>query len=354
MLQPSSSAVTSGSRDKTIDVLRFIGLSMIILGHTRVPGVLQQFRCFDVPLMVVVSGLSFAKSTSKQGYLSYIWKRIKRLVFPVWIFLSFYFMADWLFQFAPSELNRATIISSYTFLYGIGYVWIIRVFLLVAITSPLIRYLCDRIESNKTYLLVLLLSWCGYEAFLYFTAQYTENQVWGVMSLFVYYAIAYSLIMSFGVKLRKLTSFEVWFICLLSLTAFVIAGCLLYVKAGKVVPTLRYKYPPSVYYVSYAMAAICFLWVISDKIVKAVEAIPGVEPVIMFMARNSIWVYLWHIIAVKLMSDKTSGFFAADYLIIYGTGAILTWCQVNILYRLVLPGIENPRLKENLKTVLTG
>ena len=121
---------------------------------------------------------------------------------------------------------------------------------------------------------MLLLFWAVYEAFVYITAQYTDNPVWGVMSLFVYYAIGYSIIMGFGARLKKLTTFEVWFICLMSLAMFVIIGCLLYIHTGKIVPTLRYKYPPLIYYVSYAMAAICFLWIISGRVLKRSKNVP--------------------------------------------------------------------------------
>lgn len=46
-------------RDLHIDFLRFIGISLIILAHVEAPSGITQFRCFDVPLMVFVSGLSF-------------------------------------------------------------------------------------------------------------------------------------------------------------------------------------------------------------------------------------------------------------------------------------------------------
>lgn len=42
-------------RNNCIDLLRFWGLSLIILAHVNPPGILFHIRCFDVPLMLFVS-----------------------------------------------------------------------------------------------------------------------------------------------------------------------------------------------------------------------------------------------------------------------------------------------------------
>lgn len=49
-------------RDDTVDVLRFIGLAMIILAHVDSPSVLFQLRNFDVPLIVLISSMLFGLS----------------------------------------------------------------------------------------------------------------------------------------------------------------------------------------------------------------------------------------------------------------------------------------------------
>lgn len=86
------------TRDNRIDLLRFIGLAMIILAHVSPPDIVFQGRNFDVPLMVIVAGLSFQVSYRYESYISYLWKRIKRLLFPVWLFLSivFSYSCDWI------------------------------------------------------------------------------------------------------------------------------------------------------------------------------------------------------------------------------------------------------------------
>ncbi len=139
-------------RDRRVDILRFIGLAMIILAHVSPPPLLFQLRNFDVPLMVLLSAISYGLSyKATETYPMYFWKRIKRLVFPVWLFLTFYFIFLMVVDPAHKDLNPERMITSYTLTGGIGYVWIIRVFLLVALTSPLIHILHKAVKSDRYY-----------------------------------------------------------------------------------------------------------------------------------------------------------------------------------------------------------
>lgn len=85
-------AETLKKRNPSIDLMRFIGLTMIILAHiglSRSSSLLFQLRSFDVPLMVFTYGLAFS-GRSTGPYFSFISKRTLRLVLPVYIFVSLY------------------------------------------------------------------------------------------------------------------------------------------------------------------------------------------------------------------------------------------------------------------------
>lgn len=132
------------TRDGSIDVLRSIGLLCIVLAHVVPPNWLFQIRNFDVPLMVFISGYLYAgRANQIQSFtslLDYLGKRFVRLVVPVWIFLSLFYLIQYCF---PSvfpinyTLFPDVMRSSYLLLEGFGYVWIIRVFLMMAILGPL-------------------------------------------------------------------------------------------------------------------------------------------------------------------------------------------------------------------------
>ena len=127
------------NRDLSIDLLRFLGLTMIVLVHVNPPFWLTQFRSFDVPMMVFVSGLTVARK-EVSSYVGYIVKRTKRLVIPVWTFLAFYLLGFYYLQFwiLPDQyLTGRMILRSFLLLdQSIGYVWIIRVFLLIMLLPP--------------------------------------------------------------------------------------------------------------------------------------------------------------------------------------------------------------------------
>lgn len=68
-------------RDESIDLLRFVGLSLIILAHVSPPEVLFNLRCFDVPLMLFVSGLTYAGRSVDTGW-RFLVHRFMRLIIP--------------------------------------------------------------------------------------------------------------------------------------------------------------------------------------------------------------------------------------------------------------------------------
>lgn len=123
-----------------IDILKCIGLLLIILAHIDVSNdTVLEFRSFDVVLMVFLSGLLAVLSYQKErNDMQYIIKRIKRLLVPTYIFLTVYFLCDYFVGrlFSMPLYNFHTVWTSYLLLDGIGYVWVIGVYLLCAIVTP--------------------------------------------------------------------------------------------------------------------------------------------------------------------------------------------------------------------------
>lgn len=52
-----------------IDFLKTLGLLLLILAHVDAPAFILQLRCFDVPLMVILSGI-----LAKDSYKRYLAK----------------------------------------------------------------------------------------------------------------------------------------------------------------------------------------------------------------------------------------------------------------------------------------
>ncbi len=84
-------------RNVGIDVLKVLGILLIMLAHVKPPGIIFQARNFDVVLLVIVSGMLFNNSYKRsKRYFQYIIKRFIRLVIPVWIFLTIFFLGNYI------------------------------------------------------------------------------------------------------------------------------------------------------------------------------------------------------------------------------------------------------------------
>jgi len=337
-------------RDYRIDLLRFIGLSMIMLAHVDPPNIIFQLRNFDVPLMVLISGMSFGLTYKNERYLEYVWRRVKRLVLPVWIFLAAYFFALFVFKPQASDLETSIIFSSFLFMKGFGYVWIIRVFLLVALVAPFIYKVNKEVKSDGIYFLSLLMIMVAYEVCLFLSASAIVSGLGEYFSLVVYYLIPYSILFAFGLRLLTISlATQIRFI-IFSALIFTGLVCFLWVKTGHFVVTQEYKYPPSLYYLSYALTISMVLWVTSSKILKGLEKCIYLKSVILFIASNSIWIYLWHIPLIKIININ----FAIKYTIVFFIAVLITYIQVLIVTKLIIPKITKVKFKKNIKILFTG
>jgi hypothetical protein len=319
---------------------------MIILAHVSPPGIIFQLRNFDVPLMLIVSGMSFGFAFKEEPYSQYVWKRIKRLVFPVWIFLSAYFV----FFSTPESNDYEVVLNSYLLLGGIGYVWIIRVFLLVALIAPFIYHFHKRTDSDSVYLYTLLILFIIYEICRHFTAPYISTEFDRIVSLIILYVIPYSLLFALGLRMPTLTEKSIKVILISFFLCFaLLVGAHSY-TSGKFIPTQQFKYPPTIYYFSYAISVSVFLWLSSHKIWGILQKNKMMTNFVLFMARNSIWIYLWHIPLIKFIHFN----YLLKYLTVIPISLAITYSQAWIVNNIFLKNISHDRTKKNIKMIFTG
>lgn len=130
-----------------LDFLKALGLLCILLAHVNPPQFVFQLRNFDVPMMVILSGIltrtSHKHSASKIVPHRYMIKRFNRLVLPTWIFLVIYFAYLYAFQVLPtgSRILRSFLLADMS----IGYVWIVSVYMVCAILTPFVMH----VDLNK-------------------------------------------------------------------------------------------------------------------------------------------------------------------------------------------------------------
>jgi fucose 4-O-acetylase-like acetyltransferase len=194
-------------RDIRFDILRAIGLLCVILAHVSPPAILDQMRNFDVPLMVIVSSAVYglSKSAKNRNYMSYLKDRFIRLVVPTWIFLLFFFLLAYLFSKLINKtfpFSVEIIITSFSLDSGIGYVWIIKVFLLTALVMPLLMNLYKATNSTTAYLIIICMFYVFYELFYYIYSHFGISS--SILNNYFLYLLPYGCVAGFGLVLPQI------------------------------------------------------------------------------------------------------------------------------------------------------
>ena len=282
-------------RDHRIDNLRCIGTLLVILAHMSLPQIILNLRTFDVILLVMVSYITFRFKSSSNDipYSKYILKRIKRLVVPAYVMLSIFFILSELLSFFIQHTHAfdiKTIISSFLFLEsGIPYIWIVRIFVVIAFFAPIISSLTDntalfknRIRLICAFVASVLLILVGGAVYNYFSFDESLMIVvlrsWIVVPL-IYVAVTQ--IISVLLLLNKRNK-----IVLFVLLSFLV---LLVVVKGDIIAFNPddYKTPPQLYWIVYGLiVSVVFYMLVPNKRQSFFE----------FVSVNSLNIYLVHIV----------------------------------------------------------
>jgi peptidoglycan/LPS O-acetylase OafA/YrhL len=290
-----STAQHSTARINYIDFLKFIGLTGIIIAHIGSPNWLLMLRSFDVPLMVIISSIlgekSYRKYSGKRVFSAkdYFISRIKRLVIPTWIFLTFYFLL--MFLASGNHYSLKYYIASYCLTrYGIGYVWIILIYLYTALLLPVF----SKLKLSKIGMLIVVLVYCLYEVMYYFNI--------GVNNLLVdttlFYIIPYGLLAYLGYNYSHMSNKMKAIVAVISAILFVTFGVYYWRIYGSIQSVQIAKYPPRIYYLSYGAAVSFFLLIICEKFTLKIFN----NRFIRYVSMHSMWIYLWHVLILDVYS----------------------------------------------------
>ncbi len=281
-------------RFKAIDILKVLGLLGIILAHVNPPPFFVQLRSFDVILLVAISVYLYFLSQKDEKYRTYVWKRIKRLVFPTYLFLGIFFICAFLVKPYPFSVRQ--IVDSFLLHGGIGYVWIVRIYLIVALLLPLMKRCVKKISKNWVLLFFSSLLMVIQE--ILFGLGITKSGFfWNEIVGYVIPCLAIIFLICW---VRSSSTKKVFTLtCFLTLL-FVVISIYYGVETGQYVPTHTTKYPFRTYYISYALAVSGWLMLLFKK-KKVTNTVWNRW--IEFVSMHSFWIYLWHIPFIFLL-DK--------------------------------------------------
>ena len=276
------------NRNVGIDVLRSFGFLLIILAHVEAPDFLKVLRCFDVPLMIFVSGLCYCGKKNISN-INFYKRRILRLLFPTWLFLTALFSIKSLIM---RTIDAEVVVKSFLLFYNgsIGYVWIVKVFLLIMFATPVLINLVSNCSRKVVYLLII-----G----LLLVEEIIVNTICGESLYFdeiVPYLLGYAGFFVFGLLTNRLERKEEKRQLVIIFGVCVFALIIWYIVYGNL-RIIDYKYPPSFLYIMYGYMMCLLLWYLrswylinptgwfSDLLLKY----------LVFIGQNTLWLYLWHI-----------------------------------------------------------
>ena len=274
-----------------IDFLKFIGLTGIIIAHVGSPNWLMQLRSFDVPLMVILSSILAQESIKKynddiKSMIKYYTSRIKRLVIPTWIFLTFYFILKFILtnEFIGIKYYLLTFLLTR---YGFGYVWIILIYLYSAFLIPIFK----NIGYSKINTIIIIFIYILYEISYFFQIGIDYK----IIETTLYYIIPYGLLTYIGYNFNNISDKEKKIYIFTNLILFVLMMYFYYLKTGSFQLVQIAKYPPRLYYLTYGLLCSFILLIVCKKYNKLFN-----NKLINFISKNSMWIYLWHILVLDI------------------------------------------------------
>ena len=312
---------TEAKRSTVIDILRVIGLILVISAHCGFSSWFTNIRDFDVVLLMFVSGISFSLTYRENGsYLEYVKKRFRRLIVPVWVFLTAFFLFSFLIN---KPFTWREIIESYLLLAGgVLFVWVYRVFFTSALLNPFLIKLCKKTDTAiltiSAVIVFLLNDLLSKYAFV------PMGSIGKFLQYLITYTIAYGLISFIGMVFHKADRTGRIIITVIFIVVFGVTGVFLKYPAF-----YDCKYPPILYYCSYGLTWSGILYILFEHC-----SLHGtLEMIVTWCSAHTMDIFMWHIMAFYLMEWFNPSLLNRpwlDLLILLGGGIIGAFLQSRI------------------------
>ncbi len=286
-------------RDVYVDFLRALGLILLIGVHVNAPYWYVPIRSFDVPLMVFVSAMCY--KPLRGGVVTYLIKRFKRIYIPVFVFLIIYFLVAILSHNLNIQEKSSIelVLGSFMLLNepSIGFVWIMRVFLIMAIIMPVLYKI---ISCYKHAWIIIIIVLIMSQIAIANIDIFNNNQIGYLLgNQILLYAIGYSPIAILGLVIKKISYQQISGCVLFAMIVLIMV--LSYNKMEFCPQT--FKYPPSSIFQFYGIIMCSLLWMCRPT--RATKEWTDFAkrwlPLISYLSKNSMWIFLWHIMALHLL-----------------------------------------------------
>lgn len=245
-----------------------------------------------LPSSILASRSSAKYSVNKTPVIDYYISRVKRLVIPTWIFLLFYFLYSFIVTGQIASI-KYYIDSFLLTRYGIGYVWIILIYLYSAMLIPVFA----KLKLSSKGFIIVCAAYILYEIAYYYKLGLSGSSfIKDFIDTTFYYIIPYGVLTYLEYNYFKMKNRTKLIIALVSYIVFISLAVYYRSALGSFQLVQIAKYPPRLYYLSYGVGCSFALLILCEK--KNLKIYGNM--VIRFIASHSMWIYLWHILVLDI------------------------------------------------------
>lgn len=279
-----------GQRNYKVDILRSVASILLILAHVNPPHFIGEVRTFDVVLLAILSGISVSYSHG-YDYKGYLMKRFKRLVLPTYACMAIVFCLSALVCLIlhREQLYSLDVIVASLFFSdkGMGYIWIVKVYLIMAIFAYLLLRIDRFIKSD--YLMLMLIG--GGILIQVLVLKIDAIRRLPIFDDYIAYILPYLIFELIGIRWTHNSKKFQNGVLLSSAVALVILCIIL----NGFEPS-SFKYPPTHLYIIYGIfASGILLTLVPNKRVLIFE----------YLSKKSFDIYLVHIVVMLVYSICT-------------------------------------------------
>ncbi|MBW2994903.1 acyltransferase [Candidatus Woesearchaeota archaeon] len=307
---------------EAIDYLRGLSILAIIVVHvlawhdisvlteyTRVPALfnLRDVLQFSVVTIVICSGFSlYMKHQKIKNINSFYTHRLKRLLFPWWIFLAVFFsvhlIIKFIFKTELIELSQDYVLSSFLMMGGIGIGWLILLILTLTVLYPLLKYLYDNV--NKRLLFSLSAIFYLISIFVFNINPIAIHEMRfdiSIIPLAITFIIGWSIVYMIGFSLEQFYNYHPSIKKELRLTFGFVALYFLVRIVHNIFNLNKQlylnKYPPSPYYLTFGLAITFVLLSLFFSYKHFIHA--HLKKLLAFFSSNSYWLFMWNALTLS-------------------------------------------------------
>lgn len=278
------------ARIEEVDLLRGLAILAMVSLHTNayfLSNPLSFFTWdygqFAVPIFIFCSTYLFFKKdyqfNSIKDALTYVKKRVIRLLIPYYIFVAVFACLVYLRE--PAKITINYLFQNAVMMGGIDINWLVILFIYFSFLLPFLSYTKNKRPS--WWWIFLVVSLISSIIFLFYRPTYNYRYVmWLPWSLLVIFTQVFAL-----------NEAKTIFFLLTGVFSFIVFLGLRFLEAYLKHSLLQYdnKYPPNLYHIAFGVFSIILFYVLAKK---RIFSLPIIKPILIFLSKNSYPIYFVH------------------------------------------------------------